>query len=401
MKRACLDLNTSEYRSFGTSLIRTLKNNFVRIKRQSILFILLILITTCVFSQEWEENDIIDDPTQYSPASPSIPKFKSTDVIKYLRVNVHYILKDDGTGNFAKDWDGVNPSNSYNGYKHAEELIYYCNNALANNQLMRLQPTPPVPALPINYRYVLNGVFFHEDTDLYENGGIGSLGYFTKNNGAAINLFLSTWGNGGGVAYLKGSIAEAHGHYNNYLRYLSDGVWWNITNGFDKIVNHEIGHNLSLYHPTRKNQGACCDGITASYCDDNCEDTPTWEELHNRGIVDPCCWGGQYCSNNLMDYNADCSALTPCQISTIHSHIENFKTTFYPCFYTSALYSRTSNIYQNESIIARKVTIPAAYRIKVTTGNALYINTELFEINGEFEVEKGSILVVNITPACN
>ncbi len=63
------------------------------------------------------------------------------------------------------------------------------------------------------------------------------------------------------------------------------------------LLNHEIGHVLSLRHTWSGNDG--------------CDDTPRHDN----------CWisaGDKKCSNNLMDYNAHQSAITPCQVARMH-----------------------------------------------------------------------------------
>jgi hypothetical protein len=169
----------------------------------------------------------------YSAQSPQIPSLKSTDNIKYIRINIHYIVKDDGSGNFAKNWDGISTSNNYNGYLHAQEIIDICNSRyLSINRVLKFQPIPPVDAEPINYRYVLSGVFFHYNTffwdvhNFYVNGKYSSgkalsalSNAFVSNSGEAINIYLTTYGHGGGVAYLNGAFVEAHGFYDAITGY--------------------------------------------------------------------------------------------------------------------------------------------------------------------------------------
>lgn len=62
-------------------------------------FSILCLI---INSQIIEHNDVIDDSSMYTPVGPTLNVFKSTGETKYLRVNFHFILKDDGTGNFSE-----------------------------------------------------------------------------------------------------------------------------------------------------------------------------------------------------------------------------------------------------------------------------------------------------------
>jgi hypothetical protein len=80
--------------------------------------------------------------------------------IKYLRVIIHFIQKDDGTGNFNENDDGMSPSHDFNGYDYAQYIVDYANDLLENNPPMRLQPFGEVPNYDPGYRYKLSGVFF-------------------------------------------------------------------------------------------------------------------------------------------------------------------------------------------------------------------------------------------------
>jgi hypothetical protein len=238
---------------------------------------------------------------------------------------------------------------------------------------------------------------------------------FVSNSGEAINIYLTTYGHGGGVAYLNGAFVEAHGFYDAitgyqyYLQHLQETGKkddWGFREGWVTTMNHEVGHNLSLEHTIRKGYGACCDGhLDANgnpfICDDGCDDTPTYQEMFARGYTDPCCFNCSSGSNNMMDYDADANALSPCQIEKMHEHLENYKTTYYSCYYKTNSLSLTSNITDNQSLIAKSITVPIGSSVTVSGNNSLYLNAEEVTINGEFTVENGSVFTVNITPSCN
>ena len=120
-----------------------------------------------------------------------------------------------------------------------------------------------------------------------------------------------------------------------------------------------------------------------------------------QGFPDPCVWGGPLSSNNLIDNVNENRGLSPCQIDQVHSHIEGYKTTYYPCFYTISQLILTSPINDNISYFARSIIIPSGSNLNVSNYNGLFLNAEEIEINGEFTVELGSELIVNITPHCN
>ena len=372
-----------------------------------ILPLLNVLNFVFCYSQKWDGNDIIDDPKYYSPPSNSVLALKNSAQEKTLSINVHFILRDDGTGNFAKDWDGVDYSNNYNGYYYADEIIDWCNYWLERNvELRHHQAGVQLPVLPINYKYQLSGVFFHNSSFHYNTQNLGYVASsFNNNPGEALNLYFTCWGNGGGVAYLNGAYAEIHGYYPAYINYrlpgTDDPTGWNYSKGFADAINHEIGHNLSLEHTKTTPSTDCCDGINFPYCDDDCDDTPTYQEVLAQGFPDPCFWGGPLSSNNLIDNVNENRGLSPCQIDQVHSHIEGYKTTYYPCFYTISQLILTSPINDNISYFARSIIIPSGSNLNVSNYNGLFLNAEEIEINGEFTVELGSELIVNITPHCN
>ena len=115
-------------------------------------------------------------------------------IVRYLRVAIHFLLreetytetiKDDcnaaippydvhysGPGNFTETDDGVGTPD-YNGFMHAENVIWLANKMLANNQ-QQWRKTPGVmyPEIPpsLNLQYLLVGVYFHRDNAAFKPG---------------------------------------------------------------------------------------------------------------------------------------------------------------------------------------------------------------------------------------
>jgi len=69
------------------------------------------------------------------------------------------------------------------------------------------------------------------------------------------------------------------------------------------LLNHEVGHVFGLSH---------------SWNNDGCDDTPKNPNCYYKSGVPPC---DGAVSNNLMDYNNSQMAITPCQLGRIHMKI--------------------------------------------------------------------------------
>lgn len=137
------------------------------------------------------------------------------------------------------------------------------------------------------------------------------------------------------------------------------------------------------------NGGACCTTNSPS-CHDDCADTPTYQELINEGYNDPCLWNGDGYSNNIMDYSPFETAFTPCQIDKVHDHIDFSKHYFKYGIYR--LNNESINSFtENATYIASKVNIPSGTVISIQNGKRIFIDSQEFEILGQFEVPLGSI----------
>ena len=350
------------------------------LKYNLILFALFMLISTLVKAQLISDDHV----SKNYYCSSCYLKSASTNSFKMLRVNVHFILRSNGTANFSETTNLNDNQSSENGYWFAKVMIDAANNYLDNNLEMTQQlSTSPIPVEDINYNYKLNGVFFHRSDAYFEC--YYSPSALSRNNGSAINVFLFTGSDGRGAAGFDrcwiGGMAQAYTDYSS-----SSNIWFLQNEA--KPLNHEIGHILSLDHPKRRSDGdkSIFGGI--QYID-GCTDTPSFMELINDGYSDPYEWCNNEFSNNLMDYSCDQRALTPCQINQVHSYIEtSFTDYLYGNFQTSSL--QITSFSDNTAYIAETVEIPSGSSITIPNNKKLFIEAKQFVVNGGFEVPNGS-----------
>lgn len=349
--------------------------------KNNVIFIgLFMLLSLSLNAQLISDNHVSKN---YTCSSCNLKSAKINS-FKTLRVNVHFILTNAGTGNFSENKNITGNTSSENGYWLANTIINAANNYLNNNEEMTQQlSTSPIPVEDIKYNYKLNGVFFHRSSTYYEC--FYSPAALTKNNGEAINVFLLKERDGNGAAgfnsFWLGGMNQAYSDYIN-----SSNNWYIEKDA--KPLNHEMGHILSLDHPKRS-PGGKKSTIGGVQYTDACVDTPTFMELINDGYTEPYEWcQGEY-SNNLMDYSCDQRALTPCQINQVHSYIEtNFTDYLYGNFQSTSV--QITSFSDNAAYIAETVEIPSGSSINIPNNKRFYVDAEEFVVNGEFNVPLGS-----------
>jgi Secretion system C-terminal sorting domain/Pregnancy-associated plasma protein-A len=318
---------------------------------------------------------------------------------KFIAVNIHFMLRDNGTGNFTEINDG-DGDGTYNGYNRAEALIKGCNDELAGNPTNGIWRTTGVPVLPKRYRYALKGVYFHRDSryNLKLGVDVPGLGPTQLDNMAntygvdvvnTLNVFLvrdldyvydvnnirvvveqrlnGLANNRGGR--FKYNFCSDYGMY-----YLYKHTYHNPyeVSPFSSLISHEIGHNLSLAHTW--------DGP------DDCDDTPqstfvfpngqrgqcsNWIPNPPNNECDPArpctCWSNV--SNNFMDYNGNqYHAWTPCQIARVHADLDGIGNPYVltcnkDCCFPSAAYFDLTGCF----------SLPPIRKPNTTLGSALYL----------------------------
>lgn len=241
---------------------------------------------------------------------------------KWNRAGIHLNANPDPTLPLPT----VLPRPDYNGYAYAKDIVRQANGISGTNQPMALPAGNSTPNPAKNIGYVLNGVYFHRDANMWQYDPANHYAYpagvvspaqfdtYGVEKGTEINIFLmgqNTWEQNPNVNkwifYSGGAASYGYRANNNWMKI--GNIWRNhLINrvndpqGDDNsspwliahTLNHEMGHLLGLYHPADITQ---------------CSDCPP--AVYNIGA-----------GNNLMDYNYGL-ALTPCQLGIMHGSMRN------------------------------------------------------------------------------
>jgi hypothetical protein len=224
-----------------------------------------------------------------------------------LRINVHYLLKNDGTGNFNETGDGGTSTNSnYTGYSYATALIDLANKLLNDNENRPVMPSElQTASQKTMFSYQLNGVFFDKNSSQYSNSSYYTIlstmaSSYNQNTDACMNIYMIecnssicapsehggyTYGFGSSSFLMHGAIAKAKKNDLNVM----------ATN-----LNHEMGHCLNLDH-------VICSRIAD---DDNIGDTPIAETVTLLGLnTSVCGWGGGTLNNVMASSSSLCTTI--------------------------------------------------------------------------------------------
>lgn len=264
-------------------------------------------------------------------ARPSPPLPPDSAVFYYVRVNVHFVQRADGTDNFGPVDLPTTPLIDENGYRWAQGLIDGSNGSWLSNPPMKLPVGNATPHPPKRVRLVLTGVYFDRvpaDRDaerLFSTTNMGSP-YLFKTFGQdplrAVNVFVM---NHADPAYAStGGIGSGIGPTPQQGCWLKFVAPWRATVAqpdrrsswsYVSIFNHELGHVFGLPHtyvapwnPRVRD----VDGFSDTPNNPNC-----WDDFAPAcACAEPL---QQPASNNMMDYNNVQNALTPQQIARIHA----------------------------------------------------------------------------------
>ena len=308
-----------------------------------------------------------------------------------IRTYFHIINNLDSSMNFSEARAGDVVS----------ELLNVANQRMKSNASMHLPKGNNTPSLNAHIKYVIAraddgpGIFFHymnrpltyrkkgKNKNLYERKSFSSL---SQSPDSVVNVFLLPFDpdqlqSGEQLieqtAIALGAIIKIPGMYES-----GQPAW-----SYAGIFNHEMGHILGLRHTWNVNDG--------------CDDTPRHDNCWNKTDHPPC---NDVTSNNLMDYNAHQSAITPCQIGRMHQRIAKPGTTAHSVARKD--WCRGSN---EETIIEEEEIIQDVVRISgdlVIVKNAkLTISAPIFMgPKKNIVVQRGGTLILRnalITSSCD
>ncbi|HAD11096.1 MAG TPA: hypothetical protein DCF33_01530 [Saprospirales bacterium] len=274
--------------------------------------------------------------------------------VRYLRVAIHFLLreerytetiKDDcnaaippydvhysGPGNFTETDDGIGHSD-YNGFMHAENVIWLANKMLANNQ-QQWRKTPgityPETPPPLNLQYLLVGVYFHRDEAAFKPGaGQNIHRKYDIDSNLVIDVYClhnPKFGRDGDAFQFGGFNKFVF--LNDYRHYIKPFCreWSKVNTA--RSMNHEIGHTLGLAHTWEGFD--YCDDTPEGFMYDHIDGNNCYPRRANCWTYDTAkpgcpkkpCDDWSKVSNNIMDYNHWEPAWTQCQVDRINQNLQ-------------------------------------------------------------------------------
>ncbi len=300
-----------------------------------ILYSKIVIIIFCIFSSIHIKAQSTVNLTNCLPYSSdrsgNTPCGNpNSSELKILRINVHYFLRNNGTGNFTETGD--NNGGTLTGYDFSRDVLEWINGHAAWNSTQNIPAMNTIPTPPKNYQYVLDAVYFHRDNSHFNfNFSSSTYNTYKENPDHVMQVLLtdvqgqtsvagyaSSLGHTSTTKYTK--LANVYSQYVAHAQNPNAEYGWTM-HSVGGSFQHELGHLLGLSHTVRYNNGPPCPYSPS--CDDGCNDTVSAYDMLNtyNATHHPACGWNQGnqpgCSNNVMDY-AGANALSPCQIDIIH-----------------------------------------------------------------------------------
>jgi hypothetical protein len=306
--------------------------------------------------------------------------------MRYIRVNFH--IMDNKAGNAHLPPDSVR-------YR-IRELLRYANADLDTN-VRNWRSPEGTPVLPKRLRYVLtpqskpgdDGIYFHyeDNNDLVyyiatgrdaNNYSMTIINKYAIGMDSILNIFVQK--HHPDSCNSKTYNPRAHGIALGQALKLSGLL--ELTEKpptYRGLLNHEVGHIFYLSH---------------AWMEDGCPDTPNHPNRCWVWTPDGFCRDNA--TNNMMDYNADQIAMTPCQIARIHAVLSSERDPLRRCVMpTWCSYRASKSIVVRDSVswagdkdldgdltvaaggtlrLAGRLSMPPGGRIIVEPGAALWLD---------------------------
>lgn len=251
------------------------------------------------------KRGLCNDSQFYIPYEDNIQFVPQRD----LRVIFHILDSTGGKHNFSHP----------EAVEYFTELVDICNERYRTNDKLHLPLGNDLPALPIQVQLKITpltddpddtGVYMHYDDELYwvvtkgkdaNNYSRKVIKKYQTGGDSTLNIFVLVHhpDSVASKTYKTSGSGIAMGQSLKIYGMKESGK---SPESFPGLTMHEIGHILGLAHTWGGRDG--------------CDDTPKHENCWYYTDEGPC---KEEVSNNMMDYNAWESALSPCQIGKIHA----------------------------------------------------------------------------------